>query len=377
VSVYLITSLALTFALVIQLSTIDIDAMATMSDPPATRNSFQIAVICALPEERDAVENAMTRDYKGEGHVYGKAQGDDNHYTTGELGRKPVVLATPRNMGTINTSHLVVNMRHSFPNLVCVLVVGIAGGAPFRYDKQTDMWSDSGIHLGDVIVSTQVIGYDFGAELDDSFRRKTAVEDVLPRAPTLISTFLNGLKTGKSKAFKRVLDKTNADLQAWGSEYERPMPETDRVYPSTYRHKHQDQAVCVTCQQCTEWHDSVCDRALNTHCGSLGCVPSRINERRDTRIHFGRVASGNAVMKSAHRRDKLIQQEGCIAFEMEGAGTWDVFGTIVVKGVVDYADSHKNKIWRAYPAARAALCAKALIEEIELADVPQSRHTGQ
>jgi hypothetical protein len=44
---------------------------------------------------------------------------------------------------------------------------------------------------------------------------------------------------------------------------------------------------------------------------------------------------------------------------------------------VDYADSHKNKIWRAYPAARAALCAKALIEEIELADIPQSRHTGQ
>jgi nucleoside phosphorylase len=351
--------------------------MAILSEPPTTRDSFQIAVICALPEERDAVEKAMTRDYKGEGHVYGRAQGDDNHYTTGELGRKPVVLATPSNTGTVNISHLAVNMRQSFPNLGCAFVVGIAGGAPFKYDKQTDTWSDSDIFLGDVVVSTQVVEYDFGAALDDSFIRKTAVEDVLPRAPTLITTFLNVLKTGKSNAFERVLQKTNADLGDWGSEYERPMPETDRVYASTYRRKHRDQAMCMAYRQYAEWYDKVCDRALDTDCSSLGCIPSRTNESQNTKIHFGRVASGNAVMASAHRRDKIIQEEGCIAFETAGAATWDVLGTIVVKGVVDYADSHKNSIWRAYAAARAALCAKALIEEIELPDVPQSRHTGQ
>jgi nucleoside phosphorylase len=147
--------------------------METLSEPP-TRDGFQLAVICALPEERDAVEKAMTRDYKGEGHVYGRAQGDDNHYTTGELGRKPIVLAAPSNMSTTNISHLVVNMRQSFPNLVYAFVVGIAGGAPFKYDKQTDMWSDSDIFLGDIVVSTQVIEYDFGAELDDRFKRKVS-----------------------------------------------------------------------------------------------------------------------------------------------------------------------------------------------------------
>jgi nucleoside phosphorylase len=279
--------------------------METLSEPP-TRDGFQLAVICALPEERDAVEKAMTRDYKGEGHVYGRAQGDDNHYTTGELGRKPIVLAAPSNMSTTNISHLVVNMRQSFPNLVYAFVVGIAGGAPFKYDKQTDMWSDSDIFLGDIVVSTQVIEYDFGAELDDKFKRKTAVEDVLPRAPTLIATFLNVLKTGKSNAFKRVLQKTNADLGDWGSEYERPTPGTDRVYASTYRHKHQDQAMCVTCRKCTEWHDNVCERASVIDCSSLGYIPSRINESRNTKIHFGRVASRNAVIKSARRRDEII-----------------------------------------------------------------------
>jgi len=323
------------------------------------------------------VEAAMTRDYREEHHVYGRAQGDDNHYTTGELGRKPIVLATPRSMGTINTSQLVTNMRHSFPNLAWAFVVGIAGGAPLSYDKRTGTLTDSDIHLGDVIVSTQVIGYDFGAEQDNTFKRKTAVEDVLPRAPALIATFLSQFKTGKTKAFKRVLETTNADLTAWGDDYKCPAPETDCVYHSTRRHKHQDLAACKICSNCTEWHNDVCEKALEASCRELGCIPYRINEKRDTKIHLGRVASGNAVMKSARRRDQLIQDEGCIAFEMEGAGTWDVVGTIVVKGVVDYADSHKNKTWRLYPAARAALCAKALIEEIEFADAPQGRHTSE
>ncbi|KAI5248107.1 hypothetical protein E4T43_01469 [Aureobasidium subglaciale] len=327
--------------------------MAPPSSTPAGREGFQIAIVCALPEERDAVEMAMDKDYKSEGRIYGKAAGDDNHYTTGELGGKPIVLAVPSNVGTVNTRHLVVNMRHSFPSLLYVFVVGIAGGAPFRYENSTDKWERSDIHLGDVTVSTQVIGYDFGAELDDGFKRKTAVEDVLPRAPTLIASFLNGFKTGRSKAFMRVLNTTKADISAWGRGYERPSPETDRVYSSVHRHKHRGGIECEKCNRCTDW------------------------QARGTQIHFGRVASGNAVVKSAHRRDILIREENCIAFEMEGAGTWDVIGTIVVKGVVDYADGHKNKTWRAYPAARAALCAKALIEEIELSDLPGIHYAGQ
>jgi nucleoside phosphorylase len=95
---------------------------------------------------------------------------------------------------------------------------------------------------------------------------------------------------------------------------------------------------------------------------------------RETKIHFGRYVSGNAVMKSGHRWDLLIRDEGVIGFEMEGAGAWEVFGTIVVKGVVDYADSHKNKKWRGYLAARAALCAAAMTEGIELPDRPHVGH---
>ncbi|KAM0710568.1 hypothetical protein Q7P35_002239 [Cladosporium inversicolor] len=270
----------------------------------------------------------------------GKVKGDDNSYTVGELGGKPVVLAAPRDMGTTNTRDLARSLRISFPNIMYAFVVGITGGAPFVPDGIG--WKASNIHLGDIIVSTQVIEYDFGREYENGFKRRTNVESVLSKAPAEVTNFVNQFVRGKGWAFQRVLRKTNTDLRGFdrletgkNGYHVHPGPRTDDVYDLGYRHKHRDSS-------------------------KLG----------DTKIHFGRYASGNAVMKSGHRRDLLIRDEGVIGFEMEGAGAWEVFGTIVVKGVVDYADSHKNKQWRGYPAARAALCAAAMIEEIELPDRP-------
>ena len=60
-------------------------------------------------------------------------------------------------------------------------------------------------------------------------------------------------------------------------------------------------------------------------------------------FHFGMMGSGNTVMKSGHHRDRMAQADGIIGFEMEGAGVWDYFPSIVIKGVCDYADSHKRK----------------------------------
>jgi hypothetical protein len=54
---------------------------------------------------------------------------------------------------------------------------------------------------------------------------------------------------------------------------------------------------------------------------------------------------------------------------MEGSGIWGTFPTMVMKGVVDYTDSHKNKKWREYPAARAALCTKAIIQDMDFGEV--------
>lgn len=81
-------------------------------------------------------------------------------------------------------------------------------------------------------------------------------------------------------------------------------------------------------------------------------------DARKTLVHFGLIASGDLVMKSGYHRDRITSQEKVTAFEMEGAGVWDAFPTVVIKSVCDYADSHKNKKWQKYAAASAACCIK-------------------
>ena len=90
--------------------------------------------------------------------------------------------------------------------------------------------------------------------------------------------------------------------------------------------------------------------------------PTYKPEGRPPEIHFGRIASGNGVIKSAFHRDKLMASERVVGFEMEGRGC----GT--VKSVCDYADIHENKAWQGYAAATAASCAKAILEEWEMSD---------
>src|SRR5690349_20430754 len=60
---------------------------------PVTRRDFEIAVICALPLEADAVEALFDRRWGGDDLSHGKAPGDPNAYSAGALGRHNVVLA--------------------------------------------------------------------------------------------------------------------------------------------------------------------------------------------------------------------------------------------------------------------------------------------
>jgi hypothetical protein len=47
----------------------------------------------------------------------------------------------------------------------------------------------------------------------------------------------------------------------------------------------------------------------------------------------------------------------------------DSFPCLVIRGICDYADSHKNKIWQPYAAATAAAYAKELLNIIPGAEV--------
>jgi nucleoside phosphorylase len=92
-------------------------------------------------------------------------------------------------------------------------------------------------------------------------------------------------------------------------------------------------------------------------------------------VHYGTIASGNQVMRSAAERDWVSAElGGVLCFEMEAAGLMNSFQCLVIRGICDYADSHKNKRWQAYAAATAAACAKEVLSVIPPAEVAEA-HT--
>ncbi|KAF3175508.1 hypothetical protein TWF751_003914 [Orbilia oligospora] len=92
-------------------------------------------------------------------------------------------------------------------------------------------------------------------------------------------------------------------------------------------------------------------------------------------VHYGIIASGNQVIKDAIARDKIGKEAKAICFEMEAAGLMNHFPCLVIRGVCDYSDSHKNKAWQPYAAITAAAYTKELLNHVPALDGPGSART--
>jgi len=92
---------------------------------PTGRGDFEIAIICALKSEADAVEALFDEFWDGE--MYGKAPGDPNAYTTGVIGSHNVVLAHMPGMGKNSAQpwHLVFDLAFGGSNLLWLLVSAV------------------------------------------------------------------------------------------------------------------------------------------------------------------------------------------------------------------------------------------------------------
>ncbi len=92
-----------------------------------------------------------------------------------------------------------------------------------------------------------------------------------------------------------------------------PGPSQDKLYESSYRHKHQNPFICNTCLACKHSTDPVCDAALDLICEKLKCSSlklvshQRLNKICQPAIHLGLIASGNSVIKSGELRDKPLR----------------------------------------------------------------------
>ncbi|KIX00980.1 uncharacterized protein Z518_10046 [Rhinocladiella mackenziei CBS 650.93] len=336
--------------------------------PPRNRRGFKVAIICALKLEAENVRAVFDRCWEDEGKQYNQAEGDQNAYTTGVIGKHNVVLAHMPDMGSISAATAAAGLRSSFPGIQLALVVGICGVVPIHPKTQEE------IVLGDIVISTAVIQYDFGRQYPNGFRRKKEIEDSLGRASPAIRSFINMLRVRHNhrrltRNLTLLLQSENFQTEVPAAKY--PGAIRDRLYEASYIHQHRPGVSCDNCNNSLETCSKSCDE--------LGCEEEKLIARNRLSfpktedlsllpddiplIHFGKFGSANIVMKSGVDRDWLAESDGVIAFEMEGAGVWDQHPTVVIKAACDYADSHKNKDWQDYAAAMAAAGLKVLLKE--------------
>lgn len=348
---------------------------------PPRREDFNVAVICAIATEYNAVCQIFDEFWDEEGDQYGRAEGDLNTYTTGRIGKHNVVLILLPHIGKSNAAAAAASFRSSYTHVELALLVGVCGGVP-----RVGGFEEDEILLGDVVISRAVVQYDFGRKYPEKFIRKNTFEDNLGKATKNIQSLLKNFETDRgisllqsqtAQFLIQLQNKRTGRKNRLLNKYRYPGTTKDRLFRSDYRHMHRGfYGYC--CNICDGSSGAVCEVALNATCEELGCEEhyfverERLQEKQELElnsseeaqapsIHLGAVASGDTVLKSGRDRDEIAQNEGVIAFEMEAAGIWGEIPCIIVKGVCDYADSHKNKKWQDFAAATAAAAAKALL----------------
>ena len=314
-----------------------------MAQPSRTHEDYQIGVICALAVEMAAMVAMLDETHPN----LKKERGDENEYTLGKIGVHNIVIAClPAGLiGNGPAATVARDMQRSFP-IKFGLMVGIGGGV---WSKKDD------IRLGDIVVSqptgtrSGVVQWDFGKmEKNGKFHRTGSLD----KPPPILLHALQRLKVSDEIDG---IDLEESLSLIWNKprmakKYGHQGIENDILFKSIYDHEGDE-----TCDSCNA--QSIVQRLAR---GDLA-----------PRIHYGNIASGNEVIKHGTTRDKIAKEEGVICFEMEAAGLMDNFRCLVIRGICDYADSHKNKRWQPYAAATAAAFARALLGFIDEQEVIQ------
>ncbi|KAI9772445.1 MAG: hypothetical protein M1840_000648 [Geoglossum simile] len=300
-----------------------------MSSP----KDYTIGWICAISMEYVAAQAFLDERHKGPECV---SPNDNNDYTLGRVGKHNVVIAVlpDGEYGISSAASVARDMLHSFPNVRIGLMVGIGGGAPSRKHD---------IRLGDIVISAPrngksgVFQYDFGKTIQNQTTNclRTAVSGLRAQYESeghQLETTINTVLDKKPRLRKK---------------YKRPDSSSDRLYQSGVTHPPNNESGCT----------SVCGNDPS----NLISRPERTEEEDNPAIHYGMIASANQLIKDALVRDTLAAEEDVLCFEMEAAGLMNHFPCLVIRGICDYSDSHKNKEWQGYAAMAAAAYAKDLL----------------
>ena len=265
---------------------------------------------------------------------------DSNIYKAGRIGDHYIVMVTLDKIGLSAIPSVAADMRGSFRHLKHLLLVGLGGGIP-EYAQGEQMV------LGDVVVSRQVENLDSGRRTPSGFQHTrqtyTPSQALMKAVNTLDSTrSLHGTRIPQTlQGIRQKLPRTIR-----GNPKD-PGPDADRLFDAHYRHK-DDAKLC----------ENYCDTRRSKSRQERG--PKAYRKADSPFVHYGIIGSGNSLVVGSKEREKFYKELGTICFEMEAAVLME-YQCLVIRGISDYSDSHKNKEWQPYAAATAAAYAQELI----------------
>ncbi|CAN9172704.1 unnamed protein product [Alternaria alternata] len=313
---------------------------------PQRPEDYTVGWICALPVELAAAQEMLDEerpDLKRD-----PDDNDENLYALGSIGghNVAIVCLPAGRIGNNPAAAVATQMRATFKKIRFGLMVGIGGGVPS---------AEADVRLGDVVVSQPqgkhggVVQYDAGKTTPSGFERTGSLNS----SPQVLLAAVAKVRANELRGRSKLCEHT-AKLESI-AKFQRSKAGPDVLFEAAY--DHEGGQTCANCS--SDRHEA--------------------REPRDSGeevvTHYGTIASGNQVIKDAVVRDKLSAElGGVLCFEMEAAGLMNSFPCLVIRGICDYADSHKNKRWQAYAAGMAAAYAKEVLATIPPAAVADT-HT--
>jgi nucleoside phosphorylase len=309
------------------------------------RDAYTVGWVCALPVELAAAQEMLDEEHRDLERDL--ADNDENLYALGSIsGHNVAIVCLPAGrIGNNPAASVSTQMRATFKAIRFGLMVGIGGGVPS---------AEADIRLGDVVVSQPhkvydgVVQYDVGKTTPSGFERTGSLNS----PPQILLSAVAKVQSNELRGQSQL--STHVSKLERIARFQRVKAGPDVLFEAAYDHVGRD-----TCDQCSVDRHEV----------------RQPRESEEVAVYYGTIASGNQVMRSAAERDRLSAElGGVLCFEMEAAGLMNSFPCLVIRGICDYADSHKNKRWQLYAAATAAAYAKEVLSMIPAAELAET-HT--
>jgi nucleoside phosphorylase len=319
-----------------------------MAPSRPSNGHYLIAWVCVLEIELTTARNMLDQQYK----CPPVEPNEPNSYIYGRIQEHNIVLAClpSGQYGSSSIVRLVSTLRATFPSLQFVLLVGIGGGVPSPAHD---------IRLGDVVVNLPsnshggVVQYDMGSSTQGMTQPVHRTGVMIAPPSILLSAIAmlqaNNQRTSEKKIGRFLFEayRNNTALKS----YVKP-DEPDELFRSDYR---ENRTFYYTRSQ---W-----DYLVQRH----------KRDSVDPEVHFGTIASSNHAMKDGVTRDRVSNElGGVLCFEMEAAGIMNSLPCLMVRGICDYADSHRNQDWQRYAAVTAAATAKEILSYVSAQELNQS-----